>query len=125
MTALTRALRVNILVAYLDGRERPPSNSTGKGKGKATSDTAEVEFVAFENGEEGSGMEPIRLLYRYVDTVWSLTSLSNYVGFDISALRPGHYDILETRIEDPDAELDAPGAVGVGLTGLRSLPAPQ
>ena len=36
MTALTRALRVNTLVAYLDGRERPPSNSTSKGKGKAT-----------------------------------------------------------------------------------------
>lgn len=69
MTALTRALRVNALVAYLDGRERPATVTPDKGKGKsrATTDTVEVEFVPFENGEEGP--EPIRLLYRYVSAL--------------------------------------------------------
>ncbi|KAJ3557485.1 hypothetical protein NM688_g1448 [Phlebia brevispora] len=94
MTALTRALRINILVAYLDGRvhsRESSAASSGKGKGRAT-DTVEVEFVPFENGEEG--LEPIRLLYR-----------------------PGHYDILEQRSEDPDVEFDA----GIELA-LRTLP---
>ena len=65
MAALTRALHVNIMVAYLDGRvpraSATSATSTGKGKPRATN-TVEVEFVPFENDEEGA--EPIRLLYR-------------------------------------------------------------
>ncbi len=62
ITALTRALCVNIFVAYLDGRLRTRSVSNNdKGKGKER-EAVEVEFVEFQNGEEG--LDPVRLLYR-------------------------------------------------------------
>lgn len=49
MTALSKALHVNLNVAYLDGR-----NSTGV-----------VDFVEFENGDNSSeSVKPIVLLYR-------------------------------------------------------------
>ncbi|PSS30859.1 hypothetical protein PHLCEN_2v2586 [Hermanssonia centrifuga] len=81
ITALTRALCVNIFVAYLDGRLRTRSVSDNdKGKGKER-ETVEVEFVEFQNGEEG--LDPVRLLYR-----------------------PGHYDILDSRCEEPDVDME-------------------
>ena len=52
MTALTKALKINIRVAYLDGHS-------------ATT----VNFVDFLNNEEGvdsNGAKPAVLLYRYV-----------------------------------------------------------
>ncbi|KAL4247706.1 Papain-like cysteine peptidase superfamily protein [Abortiporus biennis] len=81
ITALTKALKVDIKVAYLDGRIRSPSSSS------PSSHLADVDFVEFVNdegieaGDKGKGKavdgEGIILLYR-----------------------PGHYDILERRLED-------------------------
>lgn len=48
MTALSQALKINVSVAYLDGR------SPNK-----------VDFVEFHNSEL-EGTEPVILLYRYV-----------------------------------------------------------
>lgn len=53
ITALSRALKVNISVAYLDGRVY------GSEEGK-------VDFVEFQNTDE-PGVDPVILLYRYVD----------------------------------------------------------
>lgn len=66
MEALTRALRVHVVVAYLDGHQH------GKEEG-------EVNFVHFMKAV-GSvpDAEPVTLLYR-----------------------PGHYDLLDTRSDDP------------------------
>ncbi|OBZ74856.1 Ubiquitin thioesterase otubain-like protein [Grifola frondosa] len=63
ITALSRALKVNISVAYLDGRS---ADADGK-----------VDFVEFQNNDEVD-TDPVILLYR-----------------------PGHYDILDKRSEDP------------------------
>ncbi|KAI0920455.1 hypothetical protein AcW1_002189 [Taiwanofungus camphoratus] len=64
ITALSRALRVNISVAYLDGRAHG-------------SQEGQVDFVQFHNTDEVD-TDPVILLYR-----------------------PGHYDILDRRSEDP------------------------
>ncbi|KAH9837790.1 cysteine proteinase [Rhodofomes roseus] len=63
MTALSRVLKVNISVAYLDGHVR---GEEGK-----------VDFVEFNNVED-SVIDSVTLLYR-----------------------PGHYDILDQRSEEP------------------------
>ncbi|KAH9922178.1 cysteine proteinase [Fomitopsis serialis] len=63
MTALSRALKVNVSVAYLDGHVH---GEEGK-----------VDFVEFKNVEDPV-IEPVTLLYR-----------------------PGHYDILDQRSEEP------------------------
>lgn len=72
ITALCRVLRLDIKVAYLDGR----------------GDTGTVEFVDFQN--ESAAQEPITLLYRCVHNP------SRPPRRVIIALyaRPGHYDIL-------------------------------
>ncbi|PCH43001.1 cysteine proteinase [Wolfiporia cocos MD-104 SS10] len=62
--ALSRVLKVNITVAYLDGR--PHNSQEGK-----------VDFLEFHNADI-PGMNPVILLYR-----------------------PGHYDILDKRNEEP------------------------
>lgn len=51
MTALTRALKVNIKVAYLDGHVHGQEGN--------------VSFVDFTNVDE-SAIDPVTLLYRYV-----------------------------------------------------------
>ncbi|KAI0351661.1 cysteine proteinase [Trametes cingulata] len=61
IAALSKVLRANINVAYLDGHDP---------EGK-------VSFVSFQNAPD-PGAEPVNLLYR-----------------------PGHYDILDRRHEDP------------------------
>ncbi|KAI0632822.1 cysteine proteinase [Trametes polyzona] len=61
ITALSKMLKVNINVAYLDGHD-----TQGK-----------VSFVSFQNAPDENA-EPVNLLYR-----------------------PGHYDILDRRSEDP------------------------
>ncbi|EPS98937.1 hypothetical protein FOMPIDRAFT_1148232 [Fomitopsis schrenkii] len=63
MTALTRALRVNIKVAYLDGHVHGHEGN--------------VSFVEFNDAEEAA-IDPVILLYR-----------------------PGHYDVLGQRSEEP------------------------
>ena len=51
ISALSRALRINVKVAYLDGR----------------GDAEKVDFVELQNVEEGyNGMRDVVLLYRYV-----------------------------------------------------------
>lgn len=52
ITALSRALRVNISVAYLDGRAHG-------------SQEGQVDFVQFHNTDEVD-TDPVILLYRYV-----------------------------------------------------------
>ena len=59
LVALTRVLKVDLEVAYLNGRTN--NSDAGKGKGRA-SNTVEVDIVKFDNEEEG--VAPIRLLYR-------------------------------------------------------------
>lgn len=57
MTALTRALKVNVNVAYLDGHTRKDGEVT-------------VDFVKFENATEPE--EPINLLYRCVNDEYQI-----------------------------------------------------
>jgi ubiquitin thioesterase protein OTUB1 len=77
MTALSRALKINVKVAYLDGR-----SSDGK-----------VDFVEFNHADPG--VEPMTLLYRCVDCA-TVRSKVLIIQFD----RPGHYDILDRRETD-------------------------
>lgn len=70
ITALSRALRVNISVAYLDGRE--PSHSSTNPDAPNSSNTTKVEFVEFRNND-ASAVDPIILLYRCVVVLFCLS----------------------------------------------------
>lgn len=79
ISALSRALRINVKVAYLDGR----------------GDGEKVDFVELKNVEEGyNGMNEVVLLYRCVP------SGTLALPADTIAFRPGHYDTLEYRESD-------------------------
>jgi ubiquitin thioesterase protein OTUB1 len=86
MQALSRAMSVNLSVAYLDG--------TLGDKGEAA-----VGFVEFENGggEEANGLEDVVLLYRWAS---HLTYISQLSGINADFHMPGHYDILEHRASE-------------------------
>jgi ubiquitin thioesterase protein OTUB1 len=77
ITALARALHVNVSVAYLDGH----------------SPTGNVEFVPFQHGDADSEEATLHLLYRYVIS-------SSRLMWILMDVRPGHYDILETTTEE-------------------------
>jgi len=70
--ALSRALKVNIDVAYVDGSSNPYAAASSNASGAV--DVGKVDFVKFE-AEEGTGVGHIELLYR-----------------------PGHYDVLEKKV---------------------------
>lgn len=84
MTALTRVLKINVNVAYLDGHAHQ---------------NGEVNFVTFDNaiGPE----EPINLLYRYAEILSALHVYRSQTFLD----RPGHYDILDSKDRE-DLTLD-------------------
>ena len=84
MTALTRVLKINVNVAYLDGHAHQNGG---------------VNFVTFDNaiGPE----EPINLLYRYAEILSALHVYMLQIFLD----RPGHYDILDSKDRE-DLTLD-------------------
>jgi ubiquitin thioesterase protein OTUB1 len=85
LTAISQALKVNLNIAYLDGR----------------SEDGRVEFVKF-NHATAVNETPLTLIYRWVSDgiLFSMRSLFDD-GFWMSR-RPGHYDVLDKRSSEPD-----------------------
>jgi hypothetical protein len=85
LTAISQALKVNLEIAYLDGR----------------SEDGRVEFVKFDHATDVNET-PLTLLYRWVSDGILFGMRAWFDDRFWMPRRPGHYDILDKRSSEPD-----------------------